>query len=83
MHEVEHLGVGAVPVLRDAVLRQRLRCAAAALVESGEEALSGCDLLALHAVHAAILAASRPVGRLLRLNKSVRAAGQPGRAASR
>ncbi len=53
--EVEHLVVGAVPVLLDAVLGERLRRAAAALVEGGEEAAAGLDLLKLCSVHPSAL----------------------------
>ena len=48
---VEHLGVAGVPVLRDAVEPQRLGRATAALVERGDEAVLGADLLELLLVH--------------------------------
>ena len=51
VHEVEHLVVGAVPVPRDAVLFERLRRAAAALVEGGEETAAGPYFLELVCVH--------------------------------
>src|SRR5258708_1737234 len=52
--QVEHLGVGAVAVPPDAVLGQRLRRAAAALVKGSEEAAAGHDFLGLGSVHASL-----------------------------
>ena len=49
--EVEHLVVGAVAALGDAVLGQRLRGAAAALVQGREEAAAGADPVPLLGVH--------------------------------
>ena len=54
--QVEHLRVGAVAVLVDAVLRQRLGRAAAALVQGSEETLTSPDLLELCGVHGPIVA---------------------------
>ena len=48
---VEHLRLAVVLVLLDAVQLQRLRGAAAALVEGGDEAVPGADLLELLLVH--------------------------------
>ena len=61
--EVEHLGIGAVPVPADAVLGQRPRRAAAALVEGREEARRGPDLLQIVFVHAATLGQHRYRGQ--------------------
>ena len=66
MHEVEHLGLGVVAALVDAVLGQRLRGAAAALVERREEPLPRADPLPLPVVHAESIphpaAANQPAG---------------------
>ena len=51
VHEVEHLLVTGVGVLGDAVELQRLGGAAAALVEGGDEAVPGCELVGLFGVH--------------------------------
>src|SRR5438046_6268885 len=52
MDKIEHLLLGGVPALVDAVLGQRLRGAAATLVQRREEPATRADLLQLHGVHA-------------------------------
>jgi hypothetical protein len=51
VHEVEHLLVTGVGVLGDAVELQCLGCAAPALIEGGDEAVSCCELVSLFGVH--------------------------------
>src|SRR5262249_19822352 len=68
----------AMPALVDAVLGQRLRGAAAALVERGEEAATRADLLWLRGVHGPIVPA-RGGARAVRLCEWLqRAQGRPG-----
>jgi len=51
VNQVEHLRFGAIPALGDAVLGQRLRRAAAALIKGCEETPAGANLLKLCHVH--------------------------------
>ncbi len=51
LHKVEHLLVGGIGVPGDPVRGQRIGSAAATLVEGGDEALSGANLLQLLLVH--------------------------------
>ena len=62
VHHVEHLLLAGVRVLGDAVQRQRLRRAAAALVEGGDEPVAVLDLLqhvGVHQISPSSLTASR------------------------
>ncbi len=63
--EVKHLRFVGVLVLLDAVLLQRLGCAAAALVKGGEEPRTLGDLLLLVVVHATTVHPDGPARQLL------------------
>jgi len=65
VHGVEHLGVAGPRVLGHAVLGERLRGAAAALVERGEEPTAGADLLELRGGHRCRMGGMTPHGNLL------------------